>query len=575
MHWGRGPGSTIVRHDVVSARQKNLLLAGLLVTAIAGHAALLLHWIHLDQAVGRPLVVTYVEPVTDLVRAHAQGRVGDLQLAQPHSVLAWIALGGRQLLGGHPDYLLWLGVIFLVGTQILLFDVGRLLEGPWAGLWVAALFPLYPEVALTVRRWAPQIYQLFFLVAAADLLLRSRGLSRLLPTVGFAVVALVGLRVSPMGNDNVCQLAAVGAMALGAGTRGVLWGRGPRRGQRNSRIVSLVFGLAAAAGIGLAVWQSGLVQGELSHKLAEMDNPIHDQGPPRWSVEALTAYARYFLSVSVGWILAVPFVAGLVLFVRRGQARAELLSWLFLPLVAFSLISKKNPYYLYSILPVFPLVTVLGLWKVRLVPARLLLLTVFLGWAIQDHRVDAFPWVRSDDRAPLFLRTFPGLAAWATWARRTRAFEAEVRPDLAPVWDFDHGPEWRFMAPHFAESTCPRTRRLYVHRPGDYSDLRLALSEKEPCLELSSWPETQAVKQAGWVLVKWNREAQREWKAAGSEEVPGSWQHVRRVIQSGQFHQLVEADPTGPVMELHRRDVGRLLPSFPDPHPSDGPPGGG
>jgi len=559
-----------------SARAKTLLLAGLPLAAVVWHVITLLSWIGFDQSVGRPLAVTYLEPVTEMVRVHAQGDLGDLQMEVQQNLLTWIALGGRHLFGGHPDYLLWTTLVFLVGIQVLLFDLGRLLESGWAGLWVAALFPLYPDVAMLARRWGPQMFQLFFLVAAADLLIRSRGLSRPLATLGFVVVGAGLLVASPMDNDNVCGLAALGALALGAGLRGALWGRGPRRDERNARYRTWLLGLVAAGALGWVVWQSGLVQGELSHKLAEIDNPIHSETVSTYSLEALSAYGRYYLAISAGWWLSIPFLVGLVLYVWRGQGRAELMSWLLLPLVAFSLISKKNAYYLFVILPVFPLVTVLGLWQLRLRWVRLVALAVVLVGAGRHHLHEALPWTSSgtSDRSRL-QRTLPWMTHLSNNASLHRAFEQEVRPNLAPARDHPNREEAELIAPHLPASTCPRSTWLYVHRPGDYGDLGLVLSEHHPCLVLVGWPRTEALRRASWVLVEWDEIAQGEWAEQSNPETPGSWQHVLRVVQSQEYHQLVDSHGEGRVLELYERKAGLHLPRFVEPHPSDGPPEGG
>ncbi len=465
----------------------------LLVLALGAHAGATLYWIHLDQAVGRPAVAEMLWHVSALVQAEAQGRLAELARDFHSGWVIWAALGLRHILGTHPDCLLWLVLVFMIGAQLALFDLGRRLGGPWAGLAIAVLFPLYPDVAVMLRRWTPHTFHYFCLAAAAACLVRSRSFNRPVATAGFVAFAALGVGASPMSTDNMTYLPAVGAMALGAGLRGLFLGWGPCSGEPVSRWKTLLLGALAAGVLGLVVWHNGMFQQDVGYIQSEMASARFEHHYQRWSVPALTAYVRYLYHLGVSPVLCIPFVVALVPYLRRGAARAEMVAWLVVPLVAFSLVGKKHPNYVFAVLPVFPVVTVLGLVALK----RRGVGGVLLGFVIV---VAGIQWVN---------RAFPApdrplaryLGPYDIVPDLGRAFEFEFVPNLEPITSFRHAREARLLYPRMSELACRPSNLVQVLYPGDFQDVRFILTAKNPCVDIVAWPDVSRLEVARWVLV--------------------------------------------------------------------------
>ncbi len=526
----------------------------LLVIAIGVHAGLMLYWIHVDQSVGRPAVAEMLWHVSSLVHAEADGSLGRVARDVQPGWIIWAALGLRHLFGTHPDCLLWLVLIFLVGAQVALFDLGRSLAGPWAGLAMAALFPLYPDVAVMARRWTPHVPHYFCLAAAAACLIRSRSFSRPLPTLGFLLFAALGVDLSPMSTDNMSYLPAIGAMALGAGLRGLVLGQDPLQG-RVARWKPLVLGAVTATLLGLVVWHNGMFQQDAAYIQSEMASPTFERYHDRWSLPALTAYVRYLYHLGVSPILFVPFLAGLVLYVRRGPARAELLSWFFLPLAAFSVVSKKHPNYVFAVLPVVPVITVLGLWTLR--SRRLAAALLASLWVLAGVQ-----W---------FNRSFPAptrpLAGWLGpydfMPDMRQVFELEFIPDLEPQTTFRHAREARLLYRNMTALGCSASNLVQILFPGDFQDVRFILTARNPCVDVAAWPDVSRIEIARWVLVADpactlradDRAAPAGDRAGDGEETP--WESAAKQVMSGGGYLLLEQDTSAdPCLYLFARKPG-------------------
>ena len=116
-------------------------------------------WIQADGSLGDGVCCSFTAPVFEIMRAD-----GTDQLGWPWStyrramgLLVWPALGAHKLLGSNPDFLLWLNLAMVLLAQVLLYDLGRRMARPLAGLVAAGLFPMIPAVTLMTRRWDAMI----------------------------------------------------------------------------------------------------------------------------------------------------------------------------------------------------------------------------------------------------------------------------------------------------------------------------------------------------------------------------------------------------------------------------------
>ena len=375
----------------------------LLALAVGAHALYLYAWFERDHSVARSVGNSLVAGVATALCAVEQGQWSLLSDVGRQGLMAPAAALARPFLGGDPDLLYRVVALCLIGTQVALFDLGRQLAGPLAGVLAAALFPLLPDVGSAVRAWWPLMPQVLLLCIAAGLLLRSRGFSRPGFAAAFAALGGLGIYVSSYPMHNLCYLAPIGAMALGAGISGVVFGRDPVSLERVSRSRGLVGGLLALALLGMALWLGGLPESSLAYADSQLQDPQFSQAAAPGSLAALTAYLRLGFSGSLTPLLAVPFLAALPLWLRGGRGWPVLMCWFVLPLVVFSLIAKKNVYYLGQILPVVPLVIALGLASLRRrwmagPAAALVLVLAALQYAalfpLGDPHQTLPPWVR-------------------------------------------------------------------------------------------------------------------------------------------------------------------------------------
>ncbi|MFH1463648.1 MAG: hypothetical protein ABIO70_04605 [Pseudomonadota bacterium] len=466
----------------------------LLLALLADHAWLMLEWASRDFGFALPVFSGAAHSVSEaLERAATDGWWRVLTSHEP-TPFAWPAVAMLRLTGPDLRFLNWTNTVLMLVSMALIFDAGRLLEGAWAGLVAAAALPLLPDIALVEHRWSAGMVQLPLLLGAFDLLIRSRGLSRPLPSLGVALVGWVLLQAAGMETENICALAPFAAMVAAALTRSLLTGRGPVGGQRVGRILPLLFGLGVAAAATHAMLRSGHLDEALAYVRQESSGAAYPDLAPRWSWAALTAYARFWASTSLSPWFAAPLLVALPVWARRGAGRAELFAWLLLPLAAFSLIAKKNPYYINLCLPAAALLLGLGLTSVRRwgLGIALVAVTLTLGelqWLSRSF-TEAGRW-----RQIAAYRQIPD----AEWV-----FQTPVRPVIHPTRVFRHGREWRMLRDRVHDSPCrgldgPRIGVLGI---GDHEDLRLALAMTDPCVgAIATWPELREHEYPRWTMV--------------------------------------------------------------------------
>jgi hypothetical protein len=333
-----------------------------LALGLAAQAWIGLRWVRLDQSVAEGVFPYGAWPLVQLLDRLELGQLAMYLDGSAHpDLFSFTGLIGRAIFGQRPDSLLLTILALTLATQLLLAILGRQLGSPWGGVLAALLLPLAPDSGVMARRWAAQLPHMFLLTACAACLIRSRSFTRWLPGLGFVTLAVIGMIYSPWLTDDVLFVGAVGAMALGAGARGLLLGRGPHPEPALSRLRVLAGGVVAAALLALAGWQLMFRWLDLGYYVLEAGDPMGTQVAPPGSWTALSGYLRLMWADLYGPWLCVAALVGLPLFAWRGRGRAELLGWALLCLVVLSVVTKKNSYYLVVLYPVVPLVLSLGL----------------------------------------------------------------------------------------------------------------------------------------------------------------------------------------------------------------------
>jgi hypothetical protein len=443
------------------------LLLGLGLTL---QTALQIRWIRLDGRVGAAVFCEMVTPVVELVNKQGAGQLA-AYFSGDHPIASFdlAAILGRALFGPGPDFLLYTVLVFAVGAQLLLFDLGRKLAGPWAGALAALLLLLYPDPGSMVRRWAPQIPQMFLLLAAAACLIRSRSLSRTMPSLGFALFAAIGASFSIMTTHNLLFMLAAGGMAMGAAGRGLLLGRGPLGDEPVSRW-RVALGVVVCAGlVALTAWALHFAYVGLGYYGQELTDESYNPIGAWWHWRSLTAYVSYHFQHAFGPFFGLVALAGLGVVVRRGEGRAELMGWLLVPLVLLSCTTKKNWYYLSVIYPLVPLFTALG--------------------------IELLPWRRL--RLPLMAAVL--VPAWALWQHASfqpdlgrgpvappepsLVFQSAHVPSLQPLPRFALMRESMLLRTNLPGDSCPAGIEVCAEpQPDDFVNAILVLSDLDPCI---------------------------------------------------------------------------------------------
>jgi hypothetical protein len=478
----------------------------LLVLGLARQLWVNLTWIRTDGRVGLPVYSSMGDNLAETIALHASGQLWAQRLSgfEPIDLLSLTGLVGWLSLGREPDALNLTVIACLLGAQLLLVDLGRRLGSLWAGVLAALLLGVMPELSAMARCWAPQIPQIFLLLAALDCLVASRGLSRPLPSVGVALLLVAGTAYSPMKTDNLLfGLTGVG-MVGGAVLRGVAVGRGPGPGQAVTRWRVAAGAGAVAAVVLLGAWLLHFRYVGLDYYGAELNNEAYRRAGAWWVPANLSAYPRWLFWFGLEPLLAVASLVGAGLFCWRGRARAELLGSVLLPLLVLGVLYKKNPYYVAGIYPGLVLVTAVGLARVpRRWPGLLALVgALAVGW---------WGWERASSASQ-------GPQPSPRFADAGTVFQSFAPPDLHPRSDSPADRELALIEAYVPPlARCSEATVLCVVPYTDDAALGLRVLGHNACLQRSTDPEIEA-ERCDWVLVR--SEAGAAWRAsAGLEEV--------------------------------------------------------
>jgi len=475
-------------------------------------------WIWTDEMVGQGVCCNFTSPIMEILLADGTNQLGWpwSTYRQSMGLLVWPALWARKLVGPDTDFLLWLNLITAVCTQVLLYDIGRRLSGRVAGLVAAGLFPMVPAIAYIHRRWDAMAPQQLVLVAALWMLVMSRNLTRVIPTLGFVLVAMIGCVLSARETDNLLFMAAVGAMTVGPVARGLITGAGPTAGKPPGRLATCVGAVTVAGVMAVFCWKYAFPLVDFAYFGDEFGNLDYEQRTSKWSFTALMAYPIRLYSDDLTPWFALPLLAALGPFCRRSPARAEILSWLILPLLALSLIGKKNFYYAAIIYPVVPLILGLGLGQISRVWVRngaaVLLLCI--------------SWIQFSARS-MPATVWPEALTEVNWngsmGPQEHLFQGVVPLNLGPSGPSSISRLTGMVAPEVIGSSCDCPQQLVVHGQGDFAEIQLSLKMIDPCLNMANAGQVDHPPSVNWVLSARSR--------CGDDTAPGSAEIPTRKIR--------------------------------------------
>ncbi len=444
-----------------------------------------IRWIQADKAVCPSVFPDGAWPVVRTLELVRHGQLGaHLADSLPPDLLSLLALLGRAVFGPEPDYLLYTLLVLLVAAQLLAFDTGRLLGGTWAGVLAAILLPMMPDLSALSRQWAAQLPHALLLLTAFDCTLRSRGFTRIAPSLGFIGIVLAGTCLSGWPTDNMLFLTAAGSMAAAATTRSLWLARGPLDDSALSRKRVLAGSAVVCAAVAAGAWLLLFSHTPLGYYVSETRGEQYAATAGRWSWTSLGGYLRLAWSGTLGPLLTCAALAGGVLWAWKGKGRAELGAWLLVPLLLLSVLTKKNSYYAAIVYPTVPLVTALGFalvpWRTLRYPAMaLLVLLVWPDWETESFSARTGPLPRLLDFDPAFQTVNP--------------------PVLAYRWDDPFERDRAFVAAHADAITSPPRQTLCVITASEFPRLTLAL---EPVLpDTHFWANLQ-LGPCDWLLVR-------------------------------------------------------------------------
>jgi hypothetical protein len=467
---------------------RNTLIPIALLGVIAAQIWVGAIWIRTDGGIGDGVCCSFTAPVFEILLADGTNQLGWpwSTYRQSMGLLVWPALAARKIVGANVDFLLWLNLVVVVLTQLTLYDVGKRLSNPFAGLLAAGLFPMVPAVALMMRRWDAMIHQHFLLVIAMAIALRSRGLSRFASTMAFGGVAAVGSVLSARETDNLLFMAAIGSIAVGTTIQGLL---------SDHKLRSLLGSSLLAGLMALFMVHYAFPLVDFGYFQDEMGNRTYTEGAQRLSLAAVTAYPLRLYTDDFTPTFIIPFLVALVPFYREGRARIILTTWLILPLAALSLVGKKNYYYASVIYPVLPLIIGIGFSRFR---PRILgfffgTSTLLVGWAQFSSR-------------SLPQSTFPEQLTQVKWTGdagpQKHLFQGIVPLNLGPRGPSQHHRAIELMRSQVNQSSCACPDHTVFMGQGDISDLHLALAVVDPCMAVSTWPQVDHAPSVGWIVIE-------------------------------------------------------------------------
>ncbi len=265
---------------------------------------------------------------------------------------------------GHP---LWVNLVptaWLLLLLAALYGVGTELSDRWTGLCAAAVAAGYPGLFGHARYMEGYIPAAALSGAMVYCLLRSRGLSRPLPVLGFGLMAWTALRNGEGFSEGLgVGLAVAGPFALTVGQ--ALWA-----GWRTRR-----WPWRSLTGLGALLawmWYSTdlfWVRSSMNHVFGGFSDVAVAAGsapgaPWPW-LHPFVPKGAYLLLIWSDYLLPLLSLAALLalpLFLLRGRrGRLLVLLWWLLPLLAYSLQLRKSMWYPVPVLAPLAVVTAAGM----------------------------------------------------------------------------------------------------------------------------------------------------------------------------------------------------------------------
>ncbi len=460
------------------------------------HAFLLLVWIRLDGISSEGVCCEKVVGLTGLLQ--------DGRWTLDQGLLPLLPWALHPLLGWSSDLTLYSVLLASVAAGVLAFMVGRHVAGVGAGLFSAALLPAIPVMAFAYRRWDVYGPQAPLLLLGALFLLRSRGLSRPLPSIGLALVFGAAAMFSPLPTDNLLLLLALGSMTGAAFMRSVILGR-DGQGEQVSRVTCLV-GLAPLLGLLCLLawlWADLPWGGELGvsteRYLNEALLPSYQAAFPWWHWRHLGAYLAHLYWRGLTPWLALPLELAMVLYLWRGRYKAEILGWTAGPLLVLSLIPKKNFYYASVVHPALPIILAAGIATISWRRVRGMAAGGILLVAMIQLLQRSFPRILG--HVPL-----PTVAAPA-WQAGDPYFGGLFQGTdhnlyLGPRPDCWAAATAEFVAEYVSGDSCEMPQDLFLLGFRSEAELLLELMARVPCLRVEARGWERGIGEGDMILAK-------------------------------------------------------------------------
>jgi hypothetical protein len=309
-------------------------------------------------------------PADTLRELRKGGRLHQLvgPCSQPFSVCMPHSMALPALLASAlPGRLLLVNLVPTAWLLVLLaavFGVGRELGGRWVGLSAAAVAAGYPGLFGHARFMEGYVPAAALSVAMIWCLLRSKGLTRPLPLLGFCVMAWTALRNGEGFSEGLGVGLAVSGPFAWVLVQGI-W----RDAHRRRVPWRSLLGLAAVLLFLWATTDVFWVRGSMRHVSSGFSDAAVAAGSspgapmawlhpyvPRWAYLILI-WSDYLLPLMTLWLLlALPCF----LLWRRGH-RVFVLLWLLIPFTAYTLQLRKSMWYPLPVLPPLAVITAAGL----------------------------------------------------------------------------------------------------------------------------------------------------------------------------------------------------------------------
>ena len=364
----------------------------------------------------------------------------DFFTCMPHAYAVPAAVGA--LFPGHFLLVALVPTAYFLALLAALYGIGVEVAGRRTGLVAAAVGAGYPAL-FGFARW-PEGY-----IAASSLatlmvwlLLRSRGLTRPWPLLGFSVLAWSAIRNGEgLGESIGAGMAVAGPFAVELGRGVVTSVRARRLPWRTLGGLALILGLLAIS----MDWR--WLVGSLNETLFSFTESYVDAHPrdPGASpaMAALVSRGIYPLLVWTDYLkplMACWAILGFsLLLFRRPKHWPTLLLWFLVPLIGCSSMTKKALYYALPIVPPLAVITAAGLASLRRPGLRLTLLSLAGACGLYHLLVLSTPPLHLHWPVPRWLRgprtvdlvdvrwydlLFPGDADTAAMKRDADAFLA-------------------------------------------------------------------------------------------------------------------------------------------------------